>query len=116
MTKKNANDSSLKYVRMKNESEFSDLQWKTLDEPKIPKRSILIAFLLFVMGTILLTVGVLLFTNTWFDVKYHDRTWPVIVIGCILFIPGAYHVRLAYYAYKGYKGYKFDDIPDYDDE
>ncbi|XP_033119448.1 transmembrane protein 230-like [Anneissia japonica] len=115
MTKKNATDSSMKYVRMQSDSEFSDLQWKTIEKPKIPYRSIIVAIILLVMGTVLLTVGVLLFTNTYFSVKYHDRTWPVIVIGCILFIPGFYHVRLAYYAYKGYKGYKFDDIPDYDE-
>ena len=31
-----------------------------------------------------------------------------------MFIPGAYHVRIAYYAYKGYDGYSYDDIPEFD--
>lgn len=31
-----------------------------------------------------------------------------------MFIPGFYHVRIAYYAWKGYRGYSFEDIPDFD--
>jgi hypothetical protein len=31
-----------------------------------------------------------------------------------MFIPGAYHVRIAYYAFKGYEGYSYDDIPEFD--
>ena len=46
--------------------------------------------------------------------QYADRTWPVLIIGALMFIPGAYHVRIAYYAYKGYDGYSYDDIPEFD--
>uniref|UniRef100_A0A8C2GJ10 Uncharacterized protein n=1 Tax=Cyprinus carpio TaxID=7962 RepID=A0A8C2GJ10_CYPCA len=31
------------------------------------------------------------------------------------FLPGFYHLRIAYYASKGYRGYSYDDIPDFDD-
>ena len=34
-----------------------------------------------------------------------------IVLGCLLFIPGFYYTRIAYYAYKGYKGFSFSNIP-----
>lgn len=33
------------------------------------------------------------------------------VLGFILFIPGFYYTRIAYYAYKGYKGFSFSNIP-----
>lgn len=33
------------------------------------------------------------------------------VLGAILFIPGFYYTRIAYYAYKGYKGFSFNNIP-----
>ncbi|CAN8273448.1 unnamed protein product [Cochlearia groenlandica] len=33
------------------------------------------------------------------------------VLGCLLFIPGFYYTRIAYYAYKGYKGFSFSNIP-----
>lgn len=44
---------------------------------------------------------------------FSDRTWPVLLLGILTFIPGFYHVRIAYYAWRGYKGYSFEDIPDY---
>lgn len=49
-----------------------------------------------------------------FSFQYDDSSWPVLVLGALMFIPGAYHVRIAYYAYKKYPGYTFDDIPDFD--
>ena len=46
--------------------------------------------------------------------QYGDRTYPMLILGSLMFIPGFYHVRIAYYAWKGYRGYSFDDIPDFD--
>ena len=46
--------------------------------------------------------------------QYSDRTWPVLILGVLMFIPGSYHVHLAYYAWKGYDGYNFEDIPEFD--
>jgi len=31
-----------------------------------------------------------------------------------MFIPGSYHVHLAYNAWKGNSGYSYDDIPEFD--
>ncbi|CAL5049091.1 hypothetical protein BS78_10G215000 [Paspalum vaginatum] len=33
------------------------------------------------------------------------------VLGVVMFIPGFYYTRVAYYAYKGYKGFSFSNIP-----
>ncbi|RWW00211.1 hypothetical protein BHE74_00005132 [Ensete ventricosum] len=33
------------------------------------------------------------------------------ILGSVLFLPGFYYTRIAYYAYKGYKGFSFDNIP-----
>ncbi|KAI5945201.1 Transmembrane protein 230 [Manis javanica] len=44
-----------------------------------------------------------------------DRAVPVLIIGILVFLPGFYHLRIAYYASKGYRGYSYDDIPDFDD-
>ncbi|ESW26900.1 hypothetical protein PHAVU_003G157700 [Phaseolus vulgaris] len=33
------------------------------------------------------------------------------ILGSILFIPGFYYTRIAYYAYEGYKGFSFSDVP-----
>lgn len=48
------------------------------------------------------------------SLQYADRTWPVLILGMLMFIPGVYHVRIAYYAYKGYPGYSYEDIPEFE--
>ena len=47
--------------------------------------------------------------------QHSDRTVPVLIIGILVFLPGIYHLRIAYYASRGYRGYSYDDIPDFDD-
>jgi len=37
--------------------------------------------------------------------------WPLFIIGTLLFIPGFYHVRIAYYAWYKYDGFSFDEFP-----
>ena len=46
--------------------------------------------------------------------QYKDRTWPLILIGTLVFLPGFYHLRIAYWAWKGDKNFSFSDIPDLD--
>lgn len=46
--------------------------------------------------------------------QYSDRMWPVIILGALMFIPGAYHMRVAILAYQKVPGYSFDDIPEFD--
>jgi lipopolysaccharide export LptBFGC system permease protein LptF len=36
----------------------------------------------------------------------------LLVLGSICFIPGFYHVRIAYLAWKGVEGYSLESIPD----
>jgi hypothetical protein len=40
--------------------------------------------------------------------------WPLFTIGALLFIPGFYHVRIAYYAWRKCEGFSFEDIPNDD--
>lgn len=94
------------------EEKYVDLQF-IKKEPKVPWRAICSATVLLIIGTVLLIVGSLLVSGH-IDAKYNDRTWPVLIIGLLTFIPGFYHVRIAYYAYKKYEGYSYGDIPDYD--
>ena len=80
----------------------------------IPWKSVCLAAILFVFGTALLVIGSLLVTGH-IDEQYSDRTWPLIILGALMFIPGAYHSYICYYAFKGYEGYTFDSIPSFDD-
>lgn len=52
--------------------------------------------------------------NFFLIFQFADRVWPMVIMGFLMFIPGAYHVRIAYYAYKGIPGYSFDDIPEFE--
>lgn len=37
----------------------------------------------------------------------------LLVLGCVCFLPGFYHTRIAYLAWKGVRGYSLDSIPDF---
>ncbi|XP_076761967.1 transmembrane protein 230 isoform X1 [Xylocopa sonorina] len=80
---------------------------------KIPWKAITLAALLFVGGTVMLIMGSLIVSGR-IDSKYSDRMWPVIILGILMFIPGAYHMRVAILAYQKVPGYSFDDIPELD--
>jgi len=117
MAKKDAastnGSSSARYHKLtRTDDGYIDLQFQK-PEVKVPWKALLLALCLFAVGTGLIVLGALLLSG-YIDTKYSDRTWPVLILGAIMFIPGAYHVRIAYYAFKGYKGYSFDDIPDFD--
>ena len=62
----------------------------------------------------ILSFILLTFQFSFFFQQYADRTYPLLILGSLMFIPGFYHVRIAYYAWKGYRGYSFEDIPDFD--
>ncbi|KAM9322586.1 transmembrane protein 230a isoform 3-T3 [Pholidichthys leucotaenia] len=91
-------------------------EWKEFKKspPKVPYKAIVLAVFLFLVGSLLIMFGALLLSGT-IEVEHPDRTIPVIIIGILVFLPGFYHLRIAYYAAKGYRGYSYDDIPDFGD-
>ncbi|CAF1065636.1 unnamed protein product [Adineta ricciae] len=110
--KSKKNDDSSPYYRFQEEKQYSDLQFK---EPsvKVPVYAISLAAGLFLVGTVMITLGALMLTGR-IETQYSDRTWPLILIGSIVFLPGFYHLRIAYWAWKGDKNFSFADIPDLD--
>ncbi|KAL5021297.1 hypothetical protein ScPMuIL_000452 [Solemya velum] len=114
MPKRSAvSETAAKYHRLQRADDgFIDLQFEK-PPPKIPYKAILLAAVLFLTGSLLIIIGALLLTG-YISSEYADRTWPVLIIGALMFIPGAYHVRIAYYAFKGYTGFSYDDIPEFE--
>ncbi|XP_069813836.1 transmembrane protein 230 [Dendropsophus ebraccatus] len=107
-------NSKVKYSKLSDTDEgYIDLQFKR-SPPKIPYKAIALATILFLIGTLLIVIGALLLTGHIGN-GGNERAIPVLIIGILVFLPGFYHLRIAYYASKGYRGYSYDDIPDFDD-
>lgn len=73
-----------------------------------PWKKIALAVALLTLGSILLTLGLV----EWYEGTKGGHAVALIVLGTICFLPGFYHVRIAYYAWRGYRGYSFTQIPD----
>ena len=88
---------------------FTEDLYYTETSAKPPFKSILLALLLFLIGSALLTIGGLMIGGILGDSS--EGAIPLLVLGGIAFLPGFYHLRLAFYAWKGYLGYSYADIP-----
>ncbi|RVW30276.1 Transmembrane protein 230 [Vitis vinifera] len=90
-----------------------------------PIKEIALAVALLVFGTLGIILGILMVYNRVGGDRAHAKRWSELnldffvldlglffaILGAILFIPGFYYTRIAYYAYKGYKGFSFSNIP-----
>ncbi|GFZ20868.1 transmembrane protein [Actinidia rufa] len=74
-----------------------------------PIKEIALALSLLVFGTLGILLGIIMAFNRVGGDTAHGIFFAI--LGSILFIPGFYYTRIAYYAYKGYKGFSFSNIP-----
>ncbi|XAR72644.1 hypothetical protein NMG60_11019359 [Bertholletia excelsa] len=74
-----------------------------------PIKEIALAVSLLVIGTLGIILGIIMAVNRTGGDTAHGIVFAV--LGSVLFIPGFYYTRIAYYAYKGYKGFSFANIP-----
>ncbi|KAL5699656.1 hypothetical protein ACHQM5_030530 [Ranunculus cassubicifolius] len=74
-----------------------------------PIKEIALSISLLVFGTLGIVIGVFMAYNRIGGDRAHGLFFAI--LGGILFIPGFYYTRIAYYAYKGYKGFSFSNIP-----
>ncbi|KAG9450372.1 hypothetical protein H6P81_010337 [Aristolochia fimbriata] len=74
-----------------------------------PIKEIALAVSLLIFGTLGIVMGIFMA----YDRVGGDRAHGIFfaILGSMLFIPGFYYTRIAYYAYKGYKGFSFSNIP-----
>ncbi|KAM0943289.1 putative transmembrane protein [Dioscorea sansibarensis] len=74
-----------------------------------PIREIALAVSLLVFGSLGIVIGVFMACNQIGGDRAHGVFFAI--LGGVLFIPGFYYTRIAYFAYKGYKGFSFANIP-----
>ncbi|KAG1047809.1 hypothetical protein G6F46_010579 [Rhizopus delemar] len=104
---------SRRFVELQEDRGFTSAQFESNDHP-IPWKAIGLATLLFLAGGGILAIGILIKVGTITSEDWLSRGTPFIVLGSIMFIPGSYHLYIAYYAYYKYPGYDFSLIPDWD--
>uniref|UniRef100_A0A8C9B4Z5 Transmembrane protein 230 n=1 Tax=Prolemur simus TaxID=1328070 RepID=A0A8C9B4Z5_PROSS len=101
--------SKAKYLKI---SSTDDRHFKK-NPPKIPYKAIACATVQFLIGSFLIITGCLLLAGYVSEVGVL-RAVPVLVIGILVFLPGFYHLFIAYGAHRGCQGYSYDDLPDCD--
>uniref|UniRef100_A0A0D6R2V5 Transmembrane protein 230 n=1 Tax=Araucaria cunninghamii TaxID=56994 RepID=A0A0D6R2V5_ARACU len=74
-----------------------------------PVKEISLAVALLVFGTFGIIMGIIMTYNKVGGDRGHGIFFTI--LGALLFLPGFYYTRIAYYAYKGYKGFSFSNIP-----
>ncbi|CAK9205975.1 unnamed protein product [Sphagnum troendelagicum] len=96
---------------------YVDHTFSISDEPtgtfivnnKPPIKEIAFAVALLSLGVLGLLFGIVMIVNKVGGDRGHGIAFSV--LGALLFMPGFYYTRIAYYAYKGYKGFSFSNIP-----
>lgn len=76
---------------------------------KPPRKEISLAIALLILGTIVIAIGLFMFSQQIGGDRTHGMLFAL--LGTVLFVPGFYYSRIAWYAYKGYKGFSFSNIP-----
>lgn len=111
-TKNGTTPNRVKFQKSKelSDDDYYDDQFEDSVPIRPPIKSISIAIILFVLGTLMLTLGSLMLAGVIDQGGGSFRAAPLMVIGSMIFIPGAYNVRTAYYAWKGYRGFSYADI------
>ncbi|KAF4025856.1 hypothetical protein G4228_017945 [Cervus hanglu yarkandensis] len=103
--------SKVKYSRLSSTDDgYIDFQFKK-SPPKIPYKATALA--LFLIGAFLIIIDALLLGGC--IGKGSRPAVPVLIVGILVFLPGFYHLHIAYYASKGYWGHSYDEVPDFDD-
>eukprot|EP00092_Neocalanus_flemingeri_P041924 GFUD01045659.1.p1 GENE.GFUD01045659.1~~GFUD01045659.1.p1 ORF type:complete len:135 (-),score=33.57 GFUD01045659.1:899-1258(-) len=95
-----------------NQEEFLAEQFER-PPAKVPWKAIIYALVLFLLGSVLLTVGCLILTGYIDQVEHGDRFWPLVLLGGLMFIPGSYHTYFAYKAFSGDPDWDFEEFPDF---
>jgi len=80
-------------------------------ETRSHKRTLCLVFTLFFGGFITLLTSTLILLGHLDNEVYADRLIPLIILGFLMFVPGAYYMRIVYLTFANRPGYSYDQIP-----
>ncbi|EFJ31165.1 hypothetical protein SELMODRAFT_69689, partial [Selaginella moellendorffii] len=88
-----------------------DLRFRYDIPDQVPWKSILLAIALLLCGTIFIVISHLIFTAHIGGET--SQAFGFLLLGILVFLPGFYETRIAYYSWRGFKGYSYSRIPAY---
>ena len=71
-----------------------------------PRRAIALALFLLGAGFALFVAGLAL------RAQHNDAGFPLLILGVLMLVPGAYHSNIVYRAWRGTPGYSFAQLPE----
>jgi hypothetical protein len=88
-----------------------DLRYAFELPKEVPWKSIVLALFLLAFGTLFLILAHFLYSEHMEGEM--EQVYGFLILGVLLFLPGFYETRIAYYSWRGAKGYRFSQIPAY---
>ncbi|KAI9141254.1 hypothetical protein BKA69DRAFT_1075785 [Paraphysoderma sedebokerense] len=76
----------------------------------VPTKAFILTSVLFIIGTVCLGLGLSQVVNVA-TVDWH-KVQPLLIIGTICFIPGAYYMTIFACAFMSVKGYDYSLVPE----
>ena len=90
-------------------------QYAPSARPSVPQdrvNSIWLAFFLTLSGTILITLGILIYLDIIIVKPGGPNEGHIMTgLGVLMFLPGSYHSVIVYKTWRGERGYSYDQIP-----
>lgn len=88
-----------------------DLRYRFELSEEVPWKSIALAVVLLAFGCVFLVISQFIYTEHMEGDS--SQAYGFLVLGILLFLPGFYETRIAYYSWRGYRGYSYSRIPAY---
>ncbi|XP_055837231.1 transmembrane protein 230 [Episyrphus balteatus] len=85
-------------------------QFDVEPERKIPWKQMFLITGFMIFGGISITLSILISAG-YFDAKYEDRVWPLLMLGILMFIPGGYYGYILICILFKKDGFTYEDIP-----
>jgi hypothetical protein len=92
-------------LRLPHTRDSTHTQLLQVSPSRPPRRAVALALFLLAAGLSLFVTGLAL------RGQHNDAGMPVLVLGALMLVPGAYYSNIVYRAWRGTPGYSLSDLP-----